>query len=214
MKIRLSKNYKAFGFFTFLAAFLLLAFTVYLVLYQIKPVFEERAQRKANEVSVTIINKACEQAYKSTLSENILNIDKDSTGKITSISTNSIEMNKLKSKIASEFEKITKENKNNTIYIPIGSITNFSVLQGVGYKIPVKVLYNGFSKLDFKDEFVSAGINQVKHKIYLTASVNMSIISATMVKATTVETEIPVCETVIVGDVPEFYGNNLGVVGR
>ena len=84
----------------------------------------------------------------------------------------------------------------------------------MGYRIPVKVSLDGVTKTDFDEEFIHAGINQVKNRIYIIVTARISIVSSFMTISETVSTEVPVSETIIVGEVPEYYGDKLGVVGR
>ncbi len=214
MKVNFSKNYNLGGFFVFLITFSIFLIIAFLFLNSMKTVFEEKAVRVARQKAVSIINEATNKAFSDSIQTELYSINKDESGKITSLTTNSVEINRLKAKISADFEKITEQNRDVVVHIPIGSITNFSVLQGVGYRIPVKVHLNALSKLDFGEKFESVGINQTKHKIFMTAAVDMTVVSAAFVKGALVETEIPLMETVIIGEVPEVYGNNLGIVGR
>ncbi len=184
------------------------------ILVRFKPVFEEKASNAAKMKATDIINKATDSVFADIYFENPVNITKDEEGKITSVHSDSVAMNQLKTKLSLAVQQFAENAEDSTVYIPIGSLTSFSVLQGVGYRIPVKLSTDGFAKIDFNDEFINAGINQVKHKIYMTASVKVSVISSVMSKTETVTAEIPVAETVIVGTVPNYYGDNLSVVGR
>ncbi len=217
MKIILSRGFKIKRTFflctVIICVFIFLALTL-AILSRFKPVFEEKAATAAKMKATDIINKAADSVFSNISSENFVNINKSETGVITSVSADTIEMNRLKTKLSLAIWEFTEKSENSTIYIPIGSLTSFSVLQGVGYRIPIKLSTDGFAKIDFDDEFVNAGINQVKHKIYMTASVRISVISSVMSKTETVTAEIPVAETVIVGSVPNYYGDNLKVVGR
>lgn len=197
-----------FIFFTILIAL------SYIILLQFKPVFEQKAAHAAKMSAINIINEATNDVFWGISSSQLVNITTNETGQITGVSADTAQMNKLKTKLSLSLQKYTENSDNSKISIPLGSLTPYAVLQGVGYRIPVKIVIDGFSKLDFESEFIQAGINQVKHKIYLIASVNVSVISAAMTKSEIVTTEIPVAETVIVGTVPNYYGDNLGVIGR
>ena len=59
-----------------------------------------------------------------------------------------------------------------------------------------------------RNEFSSAGINQTRHRIILQVDVGLGILlSGYRDKWDDVQTEITVCETVIVGRVPETYAS-------
>ena len=58
---------------------------------------------------------------------------------------------------------------------------------------------------DFKSEFVSAGINQVRHRIYLEVLTNVSVVAPLITKEMSVTTNISIAETILVGDVPDSF---------
>lgn len=218
MKIVLHKSFSGSKKLRFFVVFLsFLFFLVFLsidILSRFKPVFEEKISHAAKSEAIEIINNATDDVFSDIDTKELVTILSDDSGRITSLSANTIEINKLKNELSKCIHKYTENAESSIVKIPIGSLTDFAVLQGVGYRIPVKIATDGYAKIDFDDEFVSAGINQVKHKIYMTISVKISIISAVMTKSELVATEIPVTETVISGVVPNYYGDNLSVVGR
>ncbi|MDD7414158.1 MAG: sporulation protein YunB, partial [bacterium] len=59
----------------------------------------------------------------------------------------------------------------------------------------------------FATSFESAGINQTRHEISLQASVLMRIIVPTGADSVTVDTLVPIAESIIVGQVPSTYVN-------
>lgn len=218
MKIVLKRSYscsKKIRFFIFFILFLLLLVFLSLgILARFKPVFEEKASHSAKNIAIQIINDATDSVFSGIDAKELVTISCDEGGKITSVSANTIEMNKLKTELSKCISEFTENAEMSTVKIPVGSLTDFPVFQGVGYRIPVRIATDGYAKIDFDDKFENAGINQVRHKIYMTVSVKMSVISAVMTKSETVTTEVPVAETVISGTVPNYYGDNLSVLGR
>ncbi len=216
MKIRLNSNFsKKLRFVCFFVAFSLIFTNLFfVVLARFKPVFEEKASHAAKTTAIDIINKATDDVFFDISSPDLVIIDKGEDGKITSVSADTTEINRLKTKLSKSIQEYAESGEESTVYIPIGSLTNFEVLQGFGYRIPVKISTDGFAKIDFDDEFVSCGINQVKHKIYMMVSVQVSVVSSVFARSETVTTEVPVAETVITGTVPTYYGDNMSILGR
>lgn len=216
MKIRLNSNYS--GRLRFISLFvvfsLIFSWLFFVILARFKPVFEEKASHAAKTKAVDIINKATDDVFFDISSPDLVIIDKNENGGITSVSANTIEINRLKTKLSKSIQEYAENSDGQNVYIPIGSLTSFPVLQGFGYRIPVKISTDGYAKIDFDDEFTSCGINQVKHKIFMTVSVRVSVISASYTKSETVTTEVPVSETVITGTVPTYYGDNMSILGR
>ena len=77
--------------------------------------------------------------------------------------------------------------------------------------IPIKILPMGDIHLDFKTEFLSTGINQTTHKIYLDVNCTMDMITTFEEDDVEINQKIPISETVIVGNVPETYYNFKGI---
>ena len=218
MKVRLSNGHyfarKSVVFFTFIIAILIIFGAFLSVLARFKPVFEEKSAILAKARATEIINSAVLDVFSGIESEEYVNIIKKDTGEISFISADSVKMNKLKAIISQAVLEKTDLNESFYIHIPVGSLTKYPVLQGVGYRIPVKVSLDGVTKTEFEEQFTSAGINQVKNRIYVIVSARISIISSFMTISEEVSTQIPLSETIVIGDVPEYYGDKLGVVGR
>ena len=216
MKIMLKgkKSKKTRFFVIFLTTFLLIFILIIAVLLQFKPVFEEKASHAAKTQAIKIINNATDSIFSDISVPELAIIDKDDNGNIVSVKADTIEMNRLKSKLSKSIQQFAENAENATVHIPIGSLTDFSVLQGFGYRIPINISTDGLAKIDFEDEFVSCGINQVKHKIFMTVSVRVTVVSSAYSKSETITTEIPVTETVISGTVPNYYGDRMSILGR
>ena len=216
MKIKLHGNSaKNLQFlFVLLFVFFLLIAVLFVIFARIKPIFIEKASHSAKVQATDIINKATDRVFSDISDLNLVIINQDETGNISSVNADTIEMNRLKTRLSKSIQECAEFSDESTVHIPIGSLTNIAVLQGVGYRIPVKVSTDGFSKIDFGDEFISCGINQVKHKIFMTVSVRVSVISSVFTKTETITTQIPVSETVISGTVPKYYGANMSILGR
>ena len=62
-------------------------------------------------------------------------------------------------------------------------------------------------KVILKRNLFHLGINQTVHRIYLDVECNVSVDSIINYKISSIETDILIAETVIVGGVPETYYN-------
>lgn len=214
MKIGLEPRCKRAKHILFFMAFATVICVFASALTQAVPVFEQKASHAAKLAATDIINRAADDVFGGITAEETVNITTNEDGAVTSVRADTAALNKLKTELSKAIQRCTAETENTVIYIPTGSLTPYEVLQGIGHRIPVRVALDGFSELDFQSEFESVGINQVKHKIYMNATVNVSVISAIMTRSEKVTAEIPVSETVIVGGIPDYYGTNMGIVGR
>ena len=133
-----------------------------------------------------------------------VNLEKDSEGNITAITSNMARINKLSSEL---LQDVVDASGGGTldIEIPLGNLLGSNILMGRGPDIPVKIIMLTSSYADFRNELVSAGINQTKHQILLEVVVDIDILLPWETLSTEVVSEVLVAETVIVGQVPDTY---------
>ena len=92
-------------------------------------------------------------------------------------------------------------------YIPIGTALKSPILAKYGPQLKVSIEPIGTVSVDFKTSFESAGINQTRHRIYLEAKTQVKVVIPLTTSTKEVKAQIPICETIIVGEVPESYVN-------
>lgn len=143
-------------------------------------------------------------ALPSELYSDITVVSRDSSGRITGISSNSDKINRLQSLYIKNVLSALSDNKKATISIPLGNLTGSIFLSGRGPSIKLIMIPTGSVEADIKSEFSAAGINQTKHTLYINAKISVRALFPFSSK-TTSEVKIPVSETVIVGDIPTFY---------
>jgi sporulation protein YunB len=97
------------------------------------------------------------------------------------------------------------------IRIPIGNFTGNELLAGRGPKIEVKIVPVGSVSTDYKTEFISTGINQKRHRIYLEIKSKMTIVAPFTNKTVEVINNVNVAETVLIGNVPDTFYNLEGL---
>ncbi len=63
----------------------------------------------------------------------------------------------------------------------------------------------GTVQVQVVDKFEQAGINQTRHMVYLVATTQIRIVVPLVSKSVSVNTQVPVAEYVVVGEVPSTY---------
>ena len=189
---------------------LIFLYISFVFLLRVQPVFLIRASSYAHNIAEEAINDAISQVFNDEMVSycDLMNIKYDGNGNVVSIAANVPRINSLKSKIAGAIQNNVSKNDYGEISIPLGSVLENDIFQGLGPNISVSVAPFGMTRVDFDDEFIAAGINQVRHKIYLNVEVTVSIISSTMEKTETTDSRILIAETVIVGNIPKYYSDS------
>ncbi|MCR8745516.1 sporulation protein YunB [Romboutsia lituseburensis] len=174
----------------------------------LRPTITVLAETKALELANRSINKAVGEIVKDKISySDLMNTKLDSDGKITMIQANTIMMNKIASDVALQIQEELKQVKTTTSYIPIGTALGSPILAKYGPQLKVSIEPIGTVSVDFKTNFESSGINQSRHSIYLQAKTQVKVVIPLTTTTKEVKAQIPICETIIVGDVPNSYVN-------
>jgi sporulation protein YunB len=138
--------------------------------------------------------------------DSLVELERDAQGRITAVSTDVAAVNTLSAAIMEQTmtqagEKVIR------LQIPLGSLLGNALFLNRGPKIPVEVSMLSSSVAGFRSELTSAGINQTRHQIRLDITVQISLLMPWRTIGSSVETEVLVAETVIVGQVPDSYMN-------
>lgn len=136
----------------------------------------------------------------------LVSMERDASGTITAISANVAAVNTLAAEVLARAVEAT-EREELTVNIPITNLFGSAVLMNRGPAIGVDVLMLSSSTAGFRSEIASAGINQTRHQLFLDLDVQLSFLLPWRNMDTSVQTEILISETVIVGQVPESYMN-------
>ncbi|MGN1133418.1 MAG: sporulation protein YunB [Oscillospiraceae bacterium] len=179
------------------------AFIVFILYRQTCKHISEICEYKGRETANTIIIDSIDKSIKG-CTYDFININRDGEN-ITSIATNSTAVNQVQNSIKSNINKSFNNINDNKVSIPFGTLSGIVFLSGRGPKINIELHQIGAVDTDIKSEFSSAGINQTKHRIWLTVDVELSAILPFKSTDIKVHNDYLISETIIVGNVPDTY---------
>lgn len=186
--------------------FIILSLLVSYANKKLLPSLVEISEFKARATVVMSINKIVNDTFSSGVEyEDLITLKRDNSGRITSIETNVVKLNRLSASVTSQIQTRLMERGRNTVSVPFGSLLGSPILAGAGPDLHIRVKQVGNVETDFRSEFTSAGINQTRHRIYIQVKTKIGIVCPLVTKKTQIVTNIPVAETIIVGSVPEVY---------
>lgn len=202
----------------FAYTYIVIIFTLLLVIYgfvlvdqRIKPTVLTIAEITAKQVASKAINESINAKITDDIKyQDLYFLRTDNEGNITFMQSNTILMNTLAAEVALEVQRRMQEigSRDDTIIrIPLGNIFGSQLLAQYGPKIKVKVTTIGRVNVDFYTEFEQSGINQTRHKIYLTVNTQVKTIIPFISKTMPIQSTVPIAETIIVGKVPDNYIN-------
>lgn len=157
---------------------------------------------KAIDEAVLKVLEETPVEYKSIIISNT-----NADGGVNSLQTNTLAVNKLKSKLSLEITDKIKEEHKTRVGIPAGAFTGLVLLSNIGPDIRVTLSLGGSVTTTIKSDFTSAGINQTIHRVYLVVDADVSLTCPIICYETQFITEYELCQTVIVGNTPQFFAN-------
>lgn len=137
--------------------------------------------------------------------DRIVYFEKDLNGKITALKTNIGEVNKLKTDTLNIINDEILATDHSEMGIPLGSLFLPELFSGKGPEIPVKILSIRNSDATFESSFAHAGINQTMHQIRMCVLVDVAVLVLGETVTFTVNSEVVIAETIIVGAVPDTF---------
>jgi len=188
----------------------LAAFTVFAILdSRLRPVITTMAQYQCRTVSIMAMNEAVmEELDRLPASERpLVTVEKAPDGTVSAIEIDSTEVNRLKTRLTDAVTNRLLSVPKQEIGIPLGTLLGWQVMAGRGPEIPLQVVPASFVESTIVDSLETAGINQTQHRIFIRFTVDMSAILPGYSTSVTVQNDICVAQTLIVGDVPQFYAS-------
>ena len=201
---------KRFPYIKLLSAIAVLSVLIVLSVYAIKriePIFRVRAA----DASTQIIRRCIDDISYQIMTESaIIGNYKLTENNISIFDVDTFEMNRIRNEFSTALSDKLSQTHYATIHITLGSIIGYSAFQGLGFHIPVRIYFGSISSVDISDEFQSAGINQTKYKANIDVAVSTSVVSSLFSDTRDVKVSLPICERILVGNVPNYYIHGKG----
>lgn len=199
---------------SFALVFTMLTMLIIIAIYCINsiiPVIEIACKSKAKAVALQITEETVKELLDDVEYESLIDVKYDNNGKIVGINANIIQMNKLSSGVAYKIQERLSNIERVNVEIPLARIFGANIFSGYGPSINIKIVPFGNIVANFKTDFVSEGINQTRHTIYIDINSTVTIVAPFNIDSVVATSTVTVAETVIVGDIPETYYNIEGL---
>lgn len=198
------KLYKSISVVT-LSLCLILIFLQYFR-HNMVPVVMNTCEAQVRAIGINSINNAASTVITEDLDyDDLFSLVADDSNQITMIQARSPRINRLAREIARLTQYNLESNGTEEVSIAIGTLTGMTLLIGLGPPVNITITPIGVAYCDFVSEFISAGINQTIHKIYIDVYVKIDVALPIDDLSVTVKSEILICENLIVGKVPDTY---------
>lgn len=191
------------------AVLLAVAVLLSVVFYKMRPVILRHAESAAETLLLDASNKAIlDILSEQNVSYNdIVTLSREESGRVTSLETDIVKINSLKSLISNRLSGIISENEYYDLYIPLGTFFSSTYTSGYGPKIHFKMQLTATARVNFSHEFKAAGINQVLHIVMVDMDISGSLVITGYNGGISVKNQAMAAQTIIVGTTPDAFTN-------
>lgn len=207
MRIGYRKRRTASVFIPLLCTIVLILIGTHIFLKRAEPSFIAQTSNYSNTAFTDLVNKCVIDIAKRDEFDNFFNIVSDDN--LSMVEADTSKINLMVSELLINVQNELNNDYPAKVYIPLGSLTKYAMLSSSGPVMPVKIIPISVVNSEIKDVFESVGINHTRHKVYLKIWVNMHYKGYLLDERETIETTVPIAETIISGNVPQYYGTGL-----
>ena len=199
-------------FFFLLSVFLLLILILFFVTEKklspiIMAIGTQRAHMSATQIVQSAVNEEFAGFQLTATYQEFMYIEKDNDGRVILMMPDVIKINLLVSSLVMDIEEKLRQMKREEINIPLGAVSGMRLFSSMGPNIKVLIRPIGHVEIHVLDDFIDAGINQTRHRIWLEVTTQMSIAIPFDSKKFETTTSVLLCEGIIIGPIPDTYLN-------
>lgn len=200
---RMGRGIKLFLFAACIIAILIMAEN------QLGPVVEAKAVQKVNNLALAELAESINRqiaVYKEAGNyQSLMHIERDHEGRIVLMAADTLLINSLVTALIVDIEDNMNELAEQEIQIPLMAVTGSKLFSSIGPDLPVRITGIATPQIYLEDSFVAAGINQIKHSIYIEAEVKLQVTVPFNQDITTISTEVLLAEGIIIGNIPDTF---------
>ena len=189
-----------------LLAALLLSALVLVLQKNLETVILDMAHARASAMAVNYVQEAARTLMGDAAPyTDMITVHTGPDGLVTMLEANSARMNQLSTEAALLTQQKLDSAEAQSVSVPLGSALGIPFFSGMGPKIQVRIVPVSAVSAAFLTEFEAAGINQTRHKIYLSLYTTVRLVIPTGARQVSLESQVLVAESIIVGAVPDTY---------
>lgn len=174
----------------------------------LRPTIVAISKAQAEHIALAAIQDAVNNKVAKVVEyKDLIFVRTDSRGRVVLMQPNTVKINSLAADTTLEVQKALQTLEGKVFKIPLGQTLGSQLLASYGPKIKVTIVPIGTVKVNVEDKFEHAGINQTRHRLYLTIQTKVKVVIPMVSDSVKVASQVPIAETIIVGEVPQTYLN-------
>ncbi|APH05914.1 sporulation protein YunB [Bacillus weihaiensis] len=183
----------------------------------IEPLLITMIKTEVNELTTSTITNSVRNSVSKVNMDDLIIIRDKGDGYSPTYSFNQTSYNKIladvSDELSNELGKMTNQLDGNheastTYSIPLGVITDNSLLSNLGPDIPIELFIVSDVTPEIKTTLTSSGINNTFLELFIHLNVGVQVAIPSYTDRQVVTTDVKIGDIFIPGEVPEYYGGN------
>ena len=172
---------------------------------KINPIICSYGEASVSKILTESSNEAISSISVSIAYDQLINVTYAQDGSIQAIQANTEQINKISNILAQSTQNGINANLCQGLSIPIGTLTGLGFLTGRGHRIKFNIDLIGNVLCHFHSTFLSAGINQTSHKLYVEIVAECFLNLPFESKIISKKADYLLAESIIIGKIPSTY---------
>lgn len=173
---------------------------------QLQPILISIAEARVKQIATNALNDAISKKIAQNTSFNdLIQFETDNQGKIRAALFNYGEFARVVGEATARVEDTLNDLEKMEEKIKLGAAFNSKIFANAGPEIPITLVPIGHAEVTPDTNFQNAGINVVVMTVVINIKAEVQVVIPFVTKATSIATSVPIAQTQIFGEVPQFY---------
>ncbi len=192
--------------------FLLMMFQTFLYIeHNLEPILISIAKARVKQIATNAVNDAISKKIaQNTNFKDLIQFEKDDQGKIRAAIFNYSEFARIVGEATARVEDTLNHLATLEEKIKLGAAFNSDIFANLGPDIPIALVPIGSVQVNPYPVYQNAGINVVIMTVMMDIRAEVQVVIPFVTEPTVIQTTIPIAQTQIFGEVPQFYYDGHG----
>lgn len=174
---------------------------------RLRPIVQTMAEYECRTAALEVMNEGIEAVLSQQEYPPLLYAVRSEEGHLQALELRSSELNRLKAELTKAIAARLAEMPGRRLEIPLGTLLGWQLFSGRGPCIPLKIVPSAYVQSIVKDSFEAVGINQTQYRVLICFETQMTVAMAGYSVQVSVENEVCVAQTTVMGEVPQVYAS-------
>lgn len=135
-------------------------------------------------------------------------LERDAAGQVLSVTADTAAMNAVRLALAAAVSEALQALPAQKRWIPFGTLTGFSLLNGLGPGWPLSLQPEGYVESELEESAEGAAVNRVRYTAAVRLHVTINMVLDGKNRVLYLDSRVPLASVLVSGEVPLYYAAN------